>query len=68
MPPRPSSKYADVGTLLHNVIADVLDKGFAPEHYLGTTYEDQVLTQELIDDKINPALTALDAIDPNNQM
>jgi len=68
MPPRPSSKYADVGTLLHNVIADVLDKGFAPEHYLGTTYEDQVLTQELIDDKINPALAALDAIDPDKQM
>jgi len=68
MPPRPSSKYADVGTLLHNVIADVLDKGFAPEHYLGTTYEDQVLTQELIDDKIKPALAALDAIDPDKQM
>ena len=68
MPPRPSSKYADVGTLLHNVIADVLDKGFAPEHYLGTTYEDQVLTQELIDDKINPALAALDALDPDKLM
>ena len=68
MPPRPSSKYADVGTLLHNVIADVLDKGFAPEHYLGTTYEDQVLTQELIDDKIKPALAALDAIDPDRYM
>ena len=68
MPPRPSSKYADVGTLLHNVIADVLDKGFAPEHYLGTTYEDQMLTQELIDDKINPALAALDALDPDKLM
>ena len=68
MPPRPSSKYADVGTLLHNVIADVLDKGFAPEHYLGTVYEEQVLTQELIDDKIKPALAALDAVDPDKLM
>ena len=25
MPPKPSSVYADTGTLLHNVIADVLD-------------------------------------------
>ena len=68
MPPRPSSKYADLGTLLHNVIADILDKNLPPEHFLGTTYEDQVLTQELIDDKIKPALAALDAIDPDKQM
>jgi hypothetical protein len=68
MPPRPSSKYADVGTLLHNVIADILDKDLPPEHFLGTTYEDQVLTQELIDDKIKPALAALDEIDPARAM
>lgn len=68
MPPRPSSKYADEGTLLHNVIADILDKGLPPEHFLGTTYEAQVLTQELIDEKLKPALAALDEIDPDKQM
>jgi hypothetical protein len=40
----------------------------APEHYLGARYEDQVLTQELIDTKIKPALEALDAIDPERIM
>ena len=68
MPPRPSNKYADEGTLLHNVIAEILDKNLSPDHFLGTTYEDQVLTQELIDEKIMPALAALDQIDPDKQM
>jgi hypothetical protein len=68
MPPKPSSKYADEGTLLHNVIAEIVMSGQPPEHYLGTKYEDQVLTQELIDDKLKPALAALDQIDPNQEM
>jgi len=68
MPPRPSSEYADKGTLLHDVIANILDKGLPPEHFLGTTYEKQVLTQDLIDEKIKPALAALDELDPNKMM
>jgi len=68
MPPRPSSKYADEGTLLHNVMAELIMGDEAPEHYLGSRYEDQVLTQELIDTKIKPALEALDAIDPERIM
>ena len=68
MPPKPSSKYADEGTLLHNVIAEIVMEGHPPEHYLGTKYEDQTLTQELIDDKLKPALAALDQIDPNQEM
>ncbi len=68
MPPKPSSKYADEGTLLHNVIAEIVMSGQPPEHYLGTKYEDQVLTQELIDDKLKPALAALDEIDPKQEM
>ena len=68
MPPKPSSKYADEGTLLHNVIAEIVMSGNSPEHYLGTKYEDQMLTQELIDDKLKPALAALDQIDPNQEM
>ena len=42
--------------------------GNKPEHYLGTKYEDQTLTQELIDDKLKPALAALDQIDPKQEM
>ena len=68
MPPKPSSKYADEGTLLHNVIAEIVMSGQPPEHYLGTKYEGQTLTQELIDDKLKPALAALDQIDPNQEM
>jgi hypothetical protein len=68
MPPRPFSKYADEGTLLHNVMAELIMGDEAPEHYLGARYEDQVLTQELIDTKIKPALEALDAIDPERIM
>jgi hypothetical protein len=68
MPPQPSSKYADEGTLLHNVIAEVVMSDKHPEAWLGTTYNDQVLTLELIDDKLVPALAALDQIDPNKEM
>jgi len=68
MPPQPSNKYADEGTLLHNVIADIVMTDNPPEHYLGTKYEDQVLTQELIENKLVPALAALDEIDPTKEM
>ena len=68
MPPQPSNKYADEGTLLHNVIAEIVMSDKHPETWLGTTYEDQVLTLDLIDNKLVPALAALDVIDPNKEM
>jgi hypothetical protein len=68
MPPQPSNKYADEGTLLHNVIAEIVMTDKHPEEFLGTTYNDQVLTLELIDSKLVPALAALDEIDPNKEM
>ena len=68
MPKQPSSKYADEGTLLHNVISEILMSEETPESYLGTRYEDQTLTQELIDTKLKPALDALNIIDPNHKM
>lgn len=68
MPPQKSSKYADEGTLLHNVIAEVLDKFLPVQSFLGMKYQDIELTQELIDDKLLPALAALDEIDPDKQM
>jgi hypothetical protein len=68
MPPQLSNKYADEGTLLHNVIAEIVMSDKTPESFLGTKYEDQVLTQELIDNKLKVALAALDEIDPNKEM
>jgi hypothetical protein len=68
MPPKPSSKYADEGTLLHDAIAQVLDKNVTPESLLGMTYQDQVLTQELIDNKLHGALNLLMEVDPNLEM
>jgi hypothetical protein len=68
MPPQPSNKYADEGTLLHNVIAEIVMSDKHPETWLGTTYNDQVLTLDLIDNKLVPALAALDVIDPNKEM
>ena len=68
MPPQPSNKYADEGTLLHNVIAEIVMSDEHPESFLGRTYNDQVLTLDLIDNKLMPALAALDVIDPNKEM
>ena len=68
MPPQPSSKYADEGTLLHDTIADVLHDLKAPEDFLGRTHNEQVLTQELIDEKLHVALKLLDEVDPKQEM
>lgn len=68
MPPKPSSKYADEGTLLHDAIAQVLDKNVKPESLLGMAYQDQVLTQDLIDNKLHIALNLLMEVDPNLEM
>lgn len=68
MPPKPSSKYADEGTLLHNVMDLILTTNQTPESFAGMEYEGIKLTQELIDEKVYPALKALDEIDPNKEM
>jgi len=68
MPPQPSSKYADEGTLLHDTIADVLDGKGTPESYLGRKHEEIVLTQDLLERKLLVALSALDQIDPEGEM
>ena len=62
------NEHADRGTLLHNVIADVLEFNEAPEKYLGTKYKEQILTQELIDEKLNFALEALKEINHDGSM
>ena len=68
-PEQPSSKYADRGTLLHNVMAKLLaDPSIFPEDLIGTTYEGIEFTQEMADEAIIPALEALEEIDPEGQM
>ena len=69
VPPQPSSSYADVGTLLHDGMADLLNNvNLKPEHLIGRTYKDQVLTEEMVEEKIKPALQALNEIDPDETM
>ena len=68
MPPKPSSSYADTGTLLHDTIADVLDGKGKPDDYLNRAHQGIVLSQDLIDTKLRPALAALDAVDPQTEM
>jgi hypothetical protein len=66
MPKLPSSKYANEGTLLHDAISQILD--CKATNVVGMVYEGITLTQELYDDKIAPALAALDEIDPDKRM
>ena len=69
MPPKPSSTYADEGTLLHDCIADLLDlKVKSARDMIGRQYNEQVLTEELVEEKLLPALRLLNTIDPDNQM
>jgi hypothetical protein len=65
MPPQPSSVYADKGTMLHEAISEVLSN--RPD-VVGSIYKGQTLTQELYDEKIVPALAALEEIDPDDDL
>lgn len=56
------NEHADRGTLLHTVIAEALEFKLNPEEFLGTKYNDQVLTEELIHEKIYPALDAFEEV------
>jgi len=66
MPPKPSSEHADRGTLLHNAISAILEGKNVD--VIGSTYEGQVLTQDLYNEKITVALALLDEVDPYREM
>jgi hypothetical protein len=68
MPPKLSSKYADEGTLLHNIMDAVLMDNRKPEEFIGTELNGVTVTAELIEAKVLPALAALDEIDPDKRM
>ena len=66
MPKQPSSEHADRGTLLHDAISAILEDQSVD--VIGRTYEGQVLTQDLYDEKIMVALALLDEVDPDKEM
>lgn len=59
------SKYAEMGTLLHDVISNVLDGKPA---VIGQKLGSAELTQDIYDDKIKVALDLLDEVDPDKTM
>jgi hypothetical protein len=63
VPPKPSSKYADEGTLLHNVMAEMLGQDKPLRELIGTEFNGIFLTPELAGEKVLPALEALNEID-----
>jgi hypothetical protein len=68
VPPKPSSKYADEGTLLHNVMAELLGSDKELRHVLDMEYNGITLTGDLIDTKVRPALEAINEIDPEAKL
>lgn len=66
--PNKDSSYAKTGRILHDIIFEILTHGTDPQSYIGRTYEDQVLDEELLDTKINQALLLLDNLDPQNEI
>lgn len=68
MPPQPSSKYADEGTLLHEVIAEVMGTSKNPYDFIGRKVGDIELTRDLIDEKLVPAMELFGEIDPDYEM
>jgi len=65
MPPKPSSTFADKGTLLHDVIVRALE---GETDFTGVTYANETFTPEMMTNKIQPALALLDQVDPEQVM
>ena len=68
VPPKPSSSYADTGTLLHTVIADLLGTDKPLRELIGTEYNGIVFDAEMAGMKILPAIEALNEIDEDETM
>lgn len=68
MPPKPSTKYSDEGTLLHEVISEVIGTGKNPYDFIGRKLNDIELTRELIDAKLVPAMELFGEIDENYEI
>lgn len=64
LPKDGSSEYADRGTLLHQAMQDIYsaDPEWDPRNVIGVGYEGITLTLELYEEKIVPAMAAVEAI------
>lgn len=58
-PPESESEYAKRGTALHMAIAHCLETSSLPQKIKGQTFHGVEITDELIHDKLNPALLAV---------
>jgi len=65
MPPKPSSTFADKGTLLHDVIVRAL---LGEKDFVGTTFAGETFSPDMMVNKIEPALALLDLVDPLGDM
>ena len=64
LPEGDSSEFADRGTLLHIAMDQIFreDADFDARSLIGSTYKEQTLTVELFDEKIVPAINAVEEI------
>jgi hypothetical protein len=67
MPPQAENEYMAKGTLCH-MGADAVVGTSNPRKCIGLQYNGMVLTEEIYEDKIEPALALFDQIDPDMQM
>jgi hypothetical protein len=68
MPADEGSSYANEGSLLHEAIAVVLDTACPPEDMVGFEAHGLVLTEELLERKLRPALDLLAEYDPEKKL
>jgi len=61
-PPQPTSSFAEEGTLLHEAAAWCLETDKTSEDAIGFTHNGLTITQELHDEKLKPALDALEEL------
>lgn len=58
MPKQLSSSFADVGTMLHDCMEHILLDDKTPQDFLGYKHEAETVTQDMVDNKLTPALEA----------
>jgi len=69
MPPRVAGDAADQGTLCHSAMSMLLeDPSLEIMSVINMTENDQIMTLDLIEEKIIPAMAALNEIDPDGNM
>jgi len=63
LPTQEDSGYADTGTLLHNAMERIYGENLEPtSSVIGMKFKDHVLTDELYEEKIAPAIEAVEAL------